>query len=154
MYNWKLFYWTICLNKLFVIVKVDKQNYRERHLSLTRAALHNTAKSRPCYLHIMHKCQYRHMNKHSNFLQRVKLTCNSNGILLHKYLFNKSYARKCKLRFKCNVADGIADSIYTLLLHLWWSQFTIFNSLIAKAILISHYLCIWYPTMLALIIYI
>ena len=54
------------------------------------------------------------MNKHSNLLQRVKLICYSNGILLHKYLFTESYARKCKLLFKCNVADGIADSIYTL----------------------------------------
>ena len=54
------------------------------------------------------------MNKHSNLLQRAKLICNSNGIMLHKYLSNESYARKCKLRFKCNVTDGIADSIYTL----------------------------------------
>ena len=30
----------------------------ERHLSLTKAALHNTSKSRTFYLHIMHKCQY------------------------------------------------------------------------------------------------
>ena len=62
------------------------------------------------------------MNKHSNLLQRAKQICNSNGtcIMLHKYLFNESYARKCKLRFKCNVidGDGIADSIYTLFLHL------------------------------------
>ena len=49
------------------------------------------------------------MNKHSNLLQRAKLICNSNGIMLHKYLFNEPYARKCKLRFKCNVTDGIAD---------------------------------------------
>ena len=56
------------------------------------------------------------MNKHSNLLQRAKLICNStcNGIMLHKYLFNESYARKCKPRFKCDIADGIADSIYTL----------------------------------------
>ena len=49
-------------------------------------------------------------------LQRAKLICNSNGtcIMLHKYLFNESYARKCKLRFNCNVTNGIADSIYTL----------------------------------------
>ena len=86
----------------------------ERHLSLTKATLHNTAKSRPFYLHIMHKCQYYHMNKHSNLLQRAKLICNSNGIMLHRYLFNESYARKCKPRFRCDIADGIADSIYTL----------------------------------------
>ena len=30
----------------------------ERHLSLTKAALHNTSKSRTFYLHIMQKCQY------------------------------------------------------------------------------------------------
>ena len=30
----------------------------ERHLSLTKAAVHNTSKSRTFYLHIMHKCQY------------------------------------------------------------------------------------------------
>ena len=35
----------------------------ERHLSLTKAALHNTSKSRTFYLHIMHKCQYYRMNK-------------------------------------------------------------------------------------------
>ena len=57
------------------------------------------------------------MNKHSNILQRAKLICNSNGIMLHKYLFSESYARKCKLQFKCNVTDVIADSIYTLFLH-------------------------------------
>ena len=50
------------------------------------------------------------MNKHSNLLQRAKLICNSNGIMLHSYLFNESYARKCKPRFRCD----IADSIYTL----------------------------------------
>ena len=54
------------------------------------------------------------MNKHSNLLQRVKLICNSNGIVLHRYLFNESYARKCKPRFRCDIADVIADSIYTL----------------------------------------
>ena len=54
------------------------------------------------------------MNKHSNLLQRAKLICNSNGIMLHKYLFNEPYARKCKLWFQCIVTDGIADSIYTL----------------------------------------
>ena len=32
----------------------------ERHLSLTRAALHNTSKSRTLYLHIMHKCALMH----------------------------------------------------------------------------------------------
>ena len=51
------------------------------------------------------------MNKHSNLLQRAKLIFNSSSILLHKYLFNESYARKCKLWLKCNVADGIDDSI-------------------------------------------
>ena len=54
------------------------------------------------------------MNKHSNLLQRAKLICNSNGIMLHRYLFNESYARKCNPRFRCDIADGIADSIYTL----------------------------------------
>ena len=49
----------------------------ERHLSLTRAALHNTSKSRTFYLHIMHKCQYQHMNKHCNLLQRSNQICNS-----------------------------------------------------------------------------
>ena len=34
--------------------------------------------------------------------------------MLHRYLFNESYARKCKPRFRCDIADGIADSIYTL----------------------------------------
>ena len=53
----------------------------ERHLSLTRAALHNTSKSRTFYLHIMHKCQYQHMNKHCNLLQRSKQICNSKGIM-------------------------------------------------------------------------
>ena len=64
----------------------------ERHLSLTRAALHNTSKSRTFYLHIMHKCQYQHMNKHCNLLQRSKQICNSKGIMLLKYLFDESYA--------------------------------------------------------------
>ena len=95
-------------------IKKISEILEERHLSLTRAALHNTGKSRPFYLHIVNKCQYYHMNKHSNLLQRAKLICNSNGVMLHKYLFNESFARKCKLQFKCNVTDGIADSIYTL----------------------------------------
>ena len=69
----------------------------ERHLSLTRAALHNTSKSRTFHLHIMHKCQYQHMNKHCNLLQRSKQICNSKGIMLLKYLFDESYALKCKL---------------------------------------------------------
>ena len=34
--------------------------------------------------------------------------------MLYKYLFKESYAHECKLRFKCNVADGIADSIDSL----------------------------------------
>ena len=54
-------------------IKKIREILEERHLSLTRAALHNTAKSRPFYLHIMNKCQYFHMNKHSNLLQRAKL---------------------------------------------------------------------------------
>ena len=60
------------------------------------------------------------MNKHSNILQRAKLICNSNGIMLHKYLFNESYARKCKPRFKCDIANGIADSIqlYSFFAHM------------------------------------
>ena len=86
----------------------------ERHLSLTRAALHNTSKSRTFYLHIMHKCQYQHMNKHCNLLQRSKQICNSKGIMLLKYLFDESYALKCKLLFKDDSSDGIADSIATL----------------------------------------
>ena len=86
----------------------------ERHLSLTKAALHNTSKSRIFYLHIMHKCQYYRMNKHSNLLQRSKIICTSNHIMLHKYLFEESYALKCKRRFECDVADGIADSIHSL----------------------------------------
>ena len=49
-------------------IKKIREILEERHLSLTRAALHNTAKSRPFYLHIMNKCQYYHMNKHSNLL--------------------------------------------------------------------------------------
>ena len=49
-----------------------------------------------------------------SYEQAQQLICNSNCIMLHKYLFNESYARKCKLGFKCNVTDGIADSIYTL----------------------------------------
>ena len=49
-------------------IKKISKILEERHLSLTKAALHNTAKSRPFYLHIMHKCQYYHMNKHSNLL--------------------------------------------------------------------------------------
>ena len=86
----------------------------ERHLSLTRAALHNTSKSRTFYLHIMHKCQYQHMNKHCNLLQRSKLICNSNGIRLLKYLFGESYALKCKLLFKDDSSDDIADSMTIL----------------------------------------
>ena len=59
------------------------------------------------------------MNKHSNLLQRAKLICNSNGIImLHKYLFNESYAGKCKPRFKCDIADGIADLIILFYAHM------------------------------------
>ena len=86
----------------------------ERHLSLTKAALHNTSKSRTFYLHIMHKCQYYRMNNHRNLLQQSKIICTSNHIMLHKYLFEKFYALKCKRRFECNIADGIADSIHSL----------------------------------------
>ena len=68
------------------------------------------------------------MNKHSNLLQRVKLICNSNGIMLHRYLFNESYARKCKPQFRCDIADVIADSIYTLFCtcdpHEFFNAFT------------------------------
>ena len=82
----------------------------ERHLSLTKAALHNTSKSRTFYLH-MHKCQYYRMNKHSDLLQRSKIICTSNHVMLHKYLFEESYALKCKRRFEYGIADGIADLI-------------------------------------------
>ena len=54
------------------------------------------------------------MNMHSNLLQRSKIICTSNHIMLHKYLFEKFYALKCKRRFECDIADGIADSIYSL----------------------------------------
>ena len=66
----------------------------------------------------MHKCQYQHMNKHCNLLQRSKQICNLKGIMLLKYLFDESYALKCKLLFKDDSSDGIADSIATLFLHL------------------------------------
>ena len=106
-------------------IKKISKILKEHHLSLTKAALHNTAKSRPFYLHIMNKCQYYHMNKHSNLLQRAKLICNSNIIMLHQYLFNESYARTCKLRFKCDIAGGIADSIYTFFAHMMISNHNI-----------------------------
>ena len=48
------------------------------------------------------------MNKHSNLLQRSKIICTSNHIKLHKYLFEESYA------LKCDIADGIAESIHSL----------------------------------------
>ena len=54
------------------------------------------------------------MNKHSNLLQRSKIICTSNHIMIHKYLFEESYALKCKRRFECDIADSIADSIYSL----------------------------------------
>ena len=54
----------------------------KRHLSLTRAALHNTSKSRTFYLHIMHKCQYQHMNKHCNCYSYLNDLCNSTGNML------------------------------------------------------------------------
>ena len=37
-------------------IKKISKILEERHRSLTKAALHNTEKSRPFYLHIMHKC--------------------------------------------------------------------------------------------------
>ena len=90
----------------------------ERYLSLTKVAIHNTSKLRTFHLHIMHKCQYYRMNKHIKLLQRSKIICTSNHIMLHKYLFEESYALKCKRRFKCDIADGIADSVHSLFLHL------------------------------------
>ena len=74
------------------------------------------------------------MNKHSNLLQRAKLICNSNGIMLHKYLFNEPYARKCKLRFKCNVTDGIADSIHTL-----FCTYDVLNSIYLTRLLLKPF---------------
>ena len=58
------------------------------------------------------------MNKHCNLLQRSKQICKSKGIMLLKYLFDDSYALKCKLLFKDDSSEGIADSIATLFLHL------------------------------------
>ena len=54
------------------------------------------------------------MNKHCNLLQRSKLICNSKGIRLLKYLFDESYALKCKLLFKDDSSDDNADSMATL----------------------------------------
>ena len=99
-------------------IKKISRIINERHSSLTKAALHNTSKSRTFFPHIMHKCQYYRMDKHSNLLQRSKIICTSNQIMLHKYLFEKSYALKCKRRFECDIADGIVDSIYSFFLHL------------------------------------
>ena len=48
-----------------------------------------------------------------NLLQRSELICNSKGIMLLKYLFDESYALKCKLLFKDDCSNGIADSIAT-----------------------------------------
>ena len=52
-------------------------------------------------------------------------------MMLHKHLFSKYYTltSKCKLRLRCDIADGIADLVNTL-----------FNSqyLIRLAILVSH----------------
>ena len=31
--------------------------------------------------------------------------------MLHKYLFEESLTLKCKRRFECDIADGIADLI-------------------------------------------
>ena len=123
-------------------IKKISEILEERHLSLTKAALHNAAKSRPFYLHIMNKCQYYHMNKHSNLLQRAKLICNSNGIMLHKYLLNESYARKCKLGLSATslMVLPIQYILFLALMMFTTSQFTIFNSIIAKAFLISYYL--------------
>ena len=71
----------------------------------------------------MHKCQYYRMNKHSNLLQRSKIICTSNHIMLHMYLFEESYGLQCKRRFECDIADGIADLIYSL-----FSTYDDFNS--------------------------
>ena len=57
-------------------------------------------------------------NLYSNIIQLSKLICTSNHIMLHKYLLEESYALKCKRRFECDIADGIADSIHSLFLHL------------------------------------
>ena len=54
------------------------------------------------------------MNKYTTLLQQVKLIYNSNELMRHKYFCNEPYVRKCKPRFKCDNADSIADSIYTL----------------------------------------
>ena len=84
-----------CLRLCYTILRALKikkigRILDERHLSLTRAALHNTSKSRTLYLHIMHKCQYQHKNKHCNLTKQI---CNSKGIILLKCLFDELYAR-------------------------------------------------------------
>ena len=105
-------------------IKKISEILEEHHLALTRAALHNTAKSIPFYFHIMNKCQYYHMNKHSNLLQRAKLICNSNGKMLHKYLFNESYTRKCKLRL---TATSLMVLLIQYILFFALMMFTIHN---------------------------
>ena len=82
--------WLMSKKQTLLILSNLPVTLDERHLSLTRAALHNTSKSRKFYLQMMHKCQYQHMNKHCNLLQRSKLKCNSKGIKLHKYLIDES----------------------------------------------------------------
>ena len=96
----------------------------ERHLSPTKAALHNTSKSRTFYLHIMHKCQYYRMNKHSNLLQRSKIICTSNHIMLHKYICLKNPTH-------LNANDGLSATLQTALLIqyiLFFCTYDDFNS--------------------------
>ena len=47
------------------------------------------------------------MNNHCNLLQR-------STYMLLKYLFDESYALRCKLLFNDDSSDGIAESIGTL----------------------------------------
>ena len=71
------------------------------HLSLTKAALHNTSKSRTFYLHIMHKCQYYRINKHSNILQRSKIIGTSNPNVTNcRYLGITFSGKNCDLDLK------------------------------------------------------
>ena len=65
------------------------------------------------------------MNKHCNLLQRSKIICTSNHIMLHKYLFEESYALKYKRRFECDIADGIADSIHSIFCIYMYDDFNL-----------------------------